>query len=284
MTDSVGGAGVAVVIAAKDEEARIGATVAAARSIPGVVLVVVVDDGSTDRTAVVARSAGAKVARHRRNQGKAAAMQTGAATVQTAELAGAGGGVPGGSAGQSRLLLLFLDADLEESATSAAPLVGPVSAGDADMTIALLPEQATAGGGHGLVVSLARNGIRQATGWEATQPLSGQRCLTPRRSPRPVHSRVGSASRPASRSTCSGRTSACSRSRATCTTGSPARTFARRCTVVGSTGMSPSHWPGAESYRNGSTGCPRTSPADRRTGALGSDAVEPATGRFVARS
>ena len=179
MTDSVGGAGVAVVIAAKDEEARIGATVAAARSIPGVVLVVVVDDGSTDRTAVVARSAGAKVARHRRNQGKAAAMQTGAATVQTAELAGAGEGVGGGSAGQSRLLLLFLDADLEGSATSAAPLVGPVSAGDADMTIALLPEQATAGGGHGLVVSLARNGIRQATGWEATQPLSGQRCLTP---------------------------------------------------------------------------------------------------------
>lgn len=179
MTDSVGGAGVAVVIAAKDEEARIGATVAAARSIPGVVLVVVVDDGSTDRTAVVARSAGAKVARHRRNQGKAAAMQTGAATVQTAELAGAGGGVGGGSAGQGRLLLLFLDADLEGSATSAAPLVGPVSAGDADMTIALLPEQATAGGGHGLVVSLARNGIRQATGWEATQPLSGQRCLTP---------------------------------------------------------------------------------------------------------
>ena len=175
----MGGAGVAVVIAAKDEEARIGATVAAARSIPGVVLVVVVDDGSTDRTAVVARSAGAKVARHRRNQGKAAALQTGAATVQTAELAGAGGGVGGGSAGQSRLLLLFLDADLEGSATSAAPLVGPVSAGDADMTIALLPEQATAGGGHGLVVSLARNGIRQATGWEATQPLSGQRCLTP---------------------------------------------------------------------------------------------------------
>ena len=178
MTDSVGGAGVAVVIAAKDEEARIGATVAAARSIPGVVLVVVVDDGSTDRTAVVARSAGAKVARHRRNQGKAAAMQTGAATVQTAELAGAGG-VGGAGADQSRLLLLFLDADLEGSATSAAPLVGPVSAGDADMTIALLPEQATAGGGHGLVVSLARNGIRQATGWEATQPLSGQRCLTP---------------------------------------------------------------------------------------------------------
>jgi hypothetical protein len=33
-------------------------------------------------------------------------------------------------------------------------------------------------GGHGLVVRLSREGIRRATGWEATQPLNGQRCLT----------------------------------------------------------------------------------------------------------
>ena len=44
-----GAAGVAVVIAAKDEEARVGRTVAAVRALPGVDLVVVVDDGSTDR-------------------------------------------------------------------------------------------------------------------------------------------------------------------------------------------------------------------------------------------
>ena len=31
---------------------------------------------------------------------------------------------------------------------------------------------------HGFVVRLARDGIREATGWDATQPLSGQRCLT----------------------------------------------------------------------------------------------------------
>jgi glycosyltransferase involved in cell wall biosynthesis len=167
---------VAVVIPAKDEEARIAATVAAARSIPGVELVVVVDDGSSDRTAVVARSAGAKVARHQRNQGKAAAMQTGAAAVRDVERSARSGDRPGDRPG---LLLLFLDADLEGSAVEAAPLIGPVRDGSADMTIALLPEQATAGGGHGLVVDLARSGIRQATGWVATQPLSGQRCLTP---------------------------------------------------------------------------------------------------------
>ena len=167
------GRGVAVVIPAKDEEARIGATVAAARSITGVELVVVVDDGSTDRTAIVARSAGAQVARHPRNQGKAAAMQTGAAAVRTARR-----GTAVREQGSDGLLLLFLDADLEASALRAAPLVGPVRDGIADMTIAMLPEQITAGGGHGLVVQLARSGIRQATGWEATQPLSGQRCLT----------------------------------------------------------------------------------------------------------
>jgi hypothetical protein len=112
------------------------------------------------------------VARHQRNQGKAAAMQTGAAAVQDASRARP-------AAGDEALLLLFLDADLEGSAVEAAPLVDPVRNGIADMTIALLPQQATSGGGHGLVVQLAKSGIRQATGWEATQPLSGQRCLTP---------------------------------------------------------------------------------------------------------
>ena len=166
--------GVAVVIPAKDEASRIGATVDAARSIPGVELVVVVDDGSSDRTAVVARSAGAQVVRHQRNQGKAAAMQSGAAAVREADARSS----PRVPADRGRLLL-FLDADLEESAVAATPLVAPVRDGTADMTIALLPEQVTAGGGHGLVVGLARNGIRQATGWTPTQPLSGQRCLTP---------------------------------------------------------------------------------------------------------
>ncbi len=81
------------------------------------------------------------------------------------------------AAGEGRLLL-FLDADLEASAAAAAPLVLPVASGAVDMTIAVLPTQTAAGGGHGLVVRLARDGIMRATGWRATQPLSGQRCLT----------------------------------------------------------------------------------------------------------
>jgi len=46
------------------------------------------------------------------------------------------------------------------------------------MTIATLPVARNAGGGRGLVVRLARDGIARATGWRAEQPLSGQRCLT----------------------------------------------------------------------------------------------------------
>ena len=74
--------------------------------------------------------------------------------------------------------LLFLDADLEDTARNAAPLVPPVLAGEADMTIAILPPQSQPGGGRGLVVNLSRKGIASATGFTATQPLSGQRCLT----------------------------------------------------------------------------------------------------------
>ncbi len=47
------------------------------------------------------------------------------------------------------------------------------------MTIATLPPQKTAGGGHGFVVRLARTGIRELTGRTMAQPLSGMRCLGP---------------------------------------------------------------------------------------------------------
>ncbi len=156
----------AVIIPAKDESRRIAATVRAARAIPLVDLVLVVDDGSEDATQHVARDAGAVVVRHSHNRGKASAMETGAAVVAMRD-----------TDDRPPRLLLFIDGDLAESAVNAAPLVGPVLGGSADVSIALLPPQAGAGG-RGIVVGLARRSIQSMTGWTPTQPLSGMRCLT----------------------------------------------------------------------------------------------------------
>jgi Glycosyl transferase family 2 len=159
---------VAVIIPARDEADRIEATVTAAAGIPGVALVVVVDDGSRDATAALARRAGAVVVRHPRNRGKGAAMETGAEQVRQADQR---------EGRDSPRHLLFLDADLTGTAALAGPLAGPVLAGAADMTIAVFSSTVKLGG-HGLVVGLAGAGVRRATGWRPAQPLNGQRCLT----------------------------------------------------------------------------------------------------------
>lgn len=171
-----GGTGVAAVIPAKDEATRIAATIAAVQAIPGVALVVVVDDGSTDATSAIATDAGATVVRHPRNRGKAAAMTTGAALVAREELERAE--QAGEADGSARMPLLFVDADLEGSAANVGVLVPPVTSGAADMAIATLPPQKVSGGGHGFVVRLARKGIHRLTGFDAVQPLSGMRCLS----------------------------------------------------------------------------------------------------------
>jgi hypothetical protein len=159
---------VAVVIAARNEADRIAATVAAAAGMGGVGLVVVVDDGSQDATAAVAQRAGAAVMRHPANRGKGAAMETGAEAVRLVDQR---------EHRDHPLHLLFLDADLADTAAQAGPLIDPVTAGTADMTIAVFAATVKLGG-HGLVVGLSGAGIRRATGWQPRQPLNGQRCLT----------------------------------------------------------------------------------------------------------
>jgi hypothetical protein len=159
---------VAVIIPARDEAARIQATVAAAAGLPGVAIVVVVDDGSRDATAELARRAGAVVVRHARNRGKGAALQTGADAVRLVDQR---------EARESPRHLLFLDADLAGTAALAGPLAEPVRAGTADMTVAVFSATVKLGG-RGLVVGLSGAGIRRATGWRPAQPLNGQRCLT----------------------------------------------------------------------------------------------------------
>lgn len=152
---------VAVILPAYNEGERIVATVGAALKLPYVHTVIVVDDGSADDTASVAEKAGATVLRHERNRGKAAAMETGAKHITDPDM-----------------LLLFLDADLKETATEGAKLIEPILRDEADMTIATFPKlPGTKGGGMGFVVRLARWGIQTTTGRIMDAPLSGQRCV-----------------------------------------------------------------------------------------------------------
>jgi glucosyl-3-phosphoglycerate synthase len=164
---------VACIIPAKDEQQRIGATVTAARSLPYVDLVLVCDDGSSDATASHAAAAGAIVVSHPRNRGKAAALDSAVNAL---------GGMEQRDHRPPATALLFLDADLEDSAARCAPLVEPVVQGRADLTIAVLPPQRTAAGedpgGFGIVMRAAAKGITELTGWSPRAPLSGQRCLT----------------------------------------------------------------------------------------------------------
>ena len=158
---------VAVVIAARNEADRIQATVAAAAGLAGVGLIVVVDDGSRDATAAVARRAGAAVMRHPRNRGKGAAMETGAEAVRLIDQR-EHRDRPGTCCSSTR--------------TWATPPTGRAADG-------------SGGRGHGghddrrvrghrqarrpRPGSRAfRAGIRRATGWQPRQPLNGQRCLT----------------------------------------------------------------------------------------------------------
>lgn len=147
-------------IPAHNEAERITATVTAARGIPAIDRVVVIDDCSSDDTSKLAREAGAEVIRLATNLGKGGALQSGLDAVR-----------------EDADVLVLLDGDLGVTAGEAGALVAPVLSGNADMTIATLPKPPDSGG-FGLVKGLAQWGIRRLSGFEATAPLSGQRVLS----------------------------------------------------------------------------------------------------------
>lgn len=163
---------ISVILPAYNEAETIGRAVEAVRAALACLdasagyEMVVIDDGSRDDTASVARSAGATVVRFERNRGKGAALERGFRA----------------ASGQ---VFLMLDADLAGSAGQCEKLLRPILRGEADMTVAVLPP-AGGGGGLGTVVRVARWGVERLTGRRLAAPLSGQRALT-----RAVWERIG---------------------------------------------------------------------------------------------
>jgi len=141
---------VTVLIAARDEEERIGATVAALRSAMPGVQVIVADDGSTDGTAAAAAAAGATVlSLSARGKGQA---------LSAAEQA-----APPGR-------LLLVDADLLGDPSE-------LLRSDADLVVAAFARRS--GGGFGVAKRAGRALVRARSGYEPREPLSGQRALSP---------------------------------------------------------------------------------------------------------
>ena len=138
-----------VLVAARDEERRIAATLRRLREqFPGASLVVA-DDGSRDATAAAASEVGASVVRLPR-RGKGQAL-----TLAEREC-------PPGP-------LVLCDADVEGD-------LRPLVAADADLAIAAFARRE--GGGFGLAKRAARKLVKALGGLDVTEPLSGQRALS----------------------------------------------------------------------------------------------------------
>jgi hypothetical protein len=139
-----------VLVAARDEEGAIGATVTSLRRAFPDADVLVADDGSRDGTVAAAEAAGARVVRlPRLGKGQALALAEREAP-------------PG--------RLLLCDADLEGD-------LAPLAESAADLAVAVFAERQ--GGGFGLAKRAGRALIKARSGFEAREPLSGQRALSP---------------------------------------------------------------------------------------------------------
>lgn len=149
-----------IIIPAYNEGPRIKNTLEALIGIGDIHNIVVVDDGSTDDTFDRACSfEGVKVIRQSSNCGKGAALKRG---VQEAL--------------DASDIIVFLDADLESSASQVAKLIRPILEERADIAIAKFPA-ATKRGGFGLVKGMSQMGLYLHTGQRLSTALSGQRAF-----------------------------------------------------------------------------------------------------------
>jgi glycosyltransferase involved in cell wall biosynthesis len=149
-----------VIVAARNEADRIGATLDALRSVFPEAELWVGDDASADGTSEVALAHGAKVVGRARPHGKGGNM-TAAATAALD--------------GSEAELALVCDGDLGESAAVLKGLVDSVAEGGCDLAIASFARRV--GGGFGVALRFARWAIASRSGYRAGAPISGQRAM-----------------------------------------------------------------------------------------------------------
>ena len=142
---------VSVIIPARNEAAHVANTISSVESLAQ--QVIVVDDGSWDNTADIARGLGAEVIRRNADPGKGQSLACG--------LARARGDI-----------IVFLDADLGSSGGEVKKLIAMITAGKADLVVARIEQVGTPGWG---VISKTSQRLLTHLGVTVTQPLCGQR-------------------------------------------------------------------------------------------------------------
>jgi glycosyltransferase involved in cell wall biosynthesis len=159
-----------VIVTAYNEADLIAATLdALARALPRA-RVLLADDGSTDATAQIAATHGARVIGGERMVGK------GEAATRAAREALGIAAVRREQRGES--LFLLCDGDLGDCAGELARLVQVVEEGQAELAVAAF--RTRVGGGVGLALGFARWAIRRSCGLRTVAPISGQRALSER--------------------------------------------------------------------------------------------------------
>src|SRR5918995_2230288 len=152
----------AAVISARDEAATLAETLRALQSAVDLSLLIVVDDGSRDATAEIARTIGAEVfpaSPPGKAGGKGHAIRRGLLRARA----------------HDPDAVLLADADLGGSAARLVDLLA-ILGEHHPVAVAAFPSPAPKGG-FGLVKNYARRAIARRTGYAPAEPLSGQRAL-----------------------------------------------------------------------------------------------------------
>jgi glycosyltransferase involved in cell wall biosynthesis len=149
---------VSIIIPAYNEENKIKDTLENIKNIDSISEIIVVDDGSSDKTFEIAKSVESekiKIFKLDKNKGKGFALNYGLKKVNSN-------------------IIGFLDADLGNSSSEVSKLITPILNDEADVVIAKFPP-AKKKGGLGFVKGLAKQSVLDMTGKELDSTLSGQR-------------------------------------------------------------------------------------------------------------